>query len=181
MIVKFPQVQKFRIALSGGIDSMVLSNFCLCGRKDFGVIHFNHGTPNASRYEDFVSNYCDILDLNIVVHKFDGEPSEYNWSIWRNKIMSECEVPVYTAHHANDSLESFFMRGSGVSWQNGNIFRPLISVKKKEIIDYANRNGIMWVQDATNYDNSIRRNRIRNVLIPEMIQCGIDPFKFLGL
>lgn len=170
----------FTVAVSGGIDSMVLANFVLKGRKNFDVLHFNHRTECAGIYVHFVEDWCEKHSITLNVHHYPFGPSnELSWSNWRNTVMQNNPRIVLTAHHANDSLESFLMRGKGISPINGNIHRPLLNWKKSNIKDYAIRNNIEYVDDPTNESIEYRRNRIRNVLIPEMVKCGIDPFNLM--
>lgn len=171
--------RQFAIAVSGGVDSMALANFCLEGRKNFSVLYFNHRTKMADQYEEFVKKWCNTHGKPYHIFYFSGSRSEKNWADWRNSIMQNWGSPVLTAHHYNDSLESYFMRGSRIEWRNGNVFRPLIRAKKAEILKYATRKNLTWIEDPTNQDNTIRRNKIRNVLIPQMVECGIDPFKLM--
>ena len=180
MKVLLPKLEKpFAVAVSGGVDSMALMNFCYEGRKKFHVVHFNHGTEKADKYEEFVVDWCRHLKIDVCIRYYCGEPKELYWANWRNEIMQKWRDPVFTAHHANDSLESYLMRGKKISYQNGNIYRPLIEAKKQDILDYAKRKDLEWIEDPTNKDNSIRRNKIRNVLIPQMVECGIDPFNLM--
>ncbi len=82
-----------------------------------------------------------------------------------------------TAHHRDDQNETVLMnlvrgggvRGlSGIPKSRGQIFRPLLDIKKREILDYANENEIPFVEDTTNAENQFLRNRVRNQLIPKM-------------
>ncbi len=186
MKVKLPRTP-FTVAVSGGIDSMALANFVLNGKKDFDVLHFNHGTKNADRYEEFVGKWCEKHDKQMVVFRYsDAEPSgcenlEFAWSMWRNEVMQGFPRIVLTAHHANDSLESFLMRGSRIAYINGNIMRPLIGWKKSDIYSYASRHDLEYVIDPTNSSSEFRRNRIRNELIPLMVDCGVNPFNLMDM
>ncbi len=189
MKVQLPRMP-FTVAVSGGIDSMVLANFVLKGKKHFDVLHFNHGTANADRYEDFVGKWCESNHISMITFHYsperDEDPlgvenSEFAWSKWRNGIMQGFPRLVLTAHHANDSLESFLMRGSKIAFSNGNILRPLIGWKKSDVRDYAARNCIEYMIDPTNSSDEFRRNRIRNSLIPLMIDCGVNPFNLMDM
>tara|TARA_A100001011_G_scaffold400651_1_gene517215 strand:- start:51291 stop:52430 length:1140 start_codon:yes stop_codon:yes gene_type:complete len=82
---------------------------------------------------------------------------------------------ILTAHHMNDSMESFFInlsRGSGIDGligipeNNGKILRPFINFEKTEILKYAKKNKIKWREDASNQSNIYLRNKIRNELVP---------------
>lgn len=177
---------KIYLSLSGGIDSMVLAHFLINGKKDFSVIHFDHRTKHGERARIFVKRFC--LEQNIQCKVYDyleENGTEFGWSEWRRKILTGSYIigpsyPVLTAHHKDDSLESFLMRGNPILYQYMNIYRPLLATSKQEIRDYASNNGVKCVEDPTNSDpESGLRNKIRNELIPMMRECKINPYRFL--
>lgn len=172
--------KKFYLACSGGVDSMVLMNLFVKGKKDFKVIHFDHNTEYGQKARKFVEEICRQYEIRLVTYKYPRKKSsELLWSQWRNSIMQVVNAPVLTAHHLNDSLESFLMRGSPISYKKGNILRPLINCPKKAILQYAQHNKLVWLDDPSNMDSSYRRNKIRNELIPLMIECGINPLNLV--
>ncbi len=84
---------------------------------------------------------------------------------------------IAVAHHADDQAETVLfnlMRGSGLKGLAGmrakrdNIIRPLLGVSRKDIIGYLKRNNISYVDDSTNFENDHTRNRLRNIIIPEL-------------
>lgn len=172
---------KIYLSLSGGIDSMVLAHFLINGKKDFSVIHFNHGTPYGNKASLFVEKFCFDEDIPCVIYNYKGENnSEYEWAEWRKNVLVSLQYPVLTAHHKDDSLESLLMRHYPISYLNRNIYRPLLETTKQEIRDYASNNGVKYVEDPTNSDpESGLRNKIRNELIPLMRECKINPYRFL--
>lgn len=92
------------------------------------------------------------------------------------------------AHHSNDRVETILFnlfRGTGITgmsslpaysrfygkrnhYPNGGIFRPLIQIKKESIYQYADKTGLIWIEDETNADTKHTRNWIRNVIIPQL-------------
>ena len=83
---------------------------------------------------------------------------------------------ILTAHHLDDKIETFFhnlARGTKLTWlinmteSSGAILRPLLHLEKNKILDYLNENNLEYKIDETNKDNSITRNKLRNVIIPE--------------
>ena len=93
---------------------------------------------------------------------------------------------ILTAHHLNDSLESFIInisRGSGldgltgVPMLNGKIKRPLIDFEKQEIINYAKNKNLRWREDSSNNSNSYLRNKVRNNIINELEDLEGNFFK----
>ena len=92
---------------------------------------------------------------------------------------------ILTAHHINDSLETFLInisRGSGLDGLvgipsiNKKIKRPLIDFEKKDIMEYATTNNLTWREDSSNSSNSYLRNQFRNKIIPELEKLEGDFF-----
>jgi len=168
-----------RVAVSGGVDSVTL--FDLTSRKkNFEVIilHFDHKTPYAKRARVLVENLARTTNTQIEIFEYGGsEQTEFAWSNWRNEIMLAFETEVQTAHHMDDSTESYLMRHTLIAPQKQNIKRPFIAQKwsKNKILEYANRKNLSWLDDPTNNSSCSRRNKIRNELIPLLKECGINP------
>lgn len=179
-VVSIPK-SKFYLAYSGGVDSSTLFHFFRNGHKNFEVIHFDHGTDYGKKARNLVEQNCLRAGIKYITLEYTGEPSEVNWSIWRNNIMQNMDYPVLTGHHLNDSIESYLMRLSPISPINGNVIRPLITATKEEIVKYAESNNLIWLDDPSNKDSSYKRNKIRNELIPLMKECGIDPLNLMRL
>ena len=78
---------------------------------------------------------------------------------------------IVTAHHEDDNIETIlfnFIKTTGykgligIPKSSNKILRPLINIKKREILSYAKKNNIIWRDDESNYDNKYVRNKIRN-------------------
>ena len=90
---------------------------------------------------------------------------------------SDCRALIAVAHHADDQAETVLLnllRGSGLKGLAGmrarrdNIIRPLLSVSRADILNYLKSHGISYVDDSTNFENEHTRNRLRNIIIPEL-------------
>ena len=144
------------------------------------------------------SDFCRNLGVNFTVTELgDGEVDSYartnksgieaSARILRYQALisqahiSECPY-IMTAHHADDALETVLMsllRGgslrsygginSKVSMGDITVFRPFLKVSKKNISDYAEKNGIVYSTDSTNKDLKYTRNFVRNALIPHIL------------
>lgn len=92
---------------------------------------------------------------------------------------------VAVAHHADDQAETILMnliRGGGMQglsgmdwctdWPDVRIVRPLLAIKRREIVDFNHRYNLTWVEDTTNQDQTMRRNRIRHEIIPILTQLN---------
>ena len=190
----FPYLLKERciICCSAGVDSVVLFHLMLSVNKNILVAHCNFKLRGveSDKDEEFVMTLCKENSIKFYSKSFDTKKIKENSNnsiqmIARDlryeffdKISNELKINhILTAHHLNDSLESFIInisRGSGldgltgVPMLNGKIKRPLIDFEKKEIIDYAKDKNLRWREDSSNKLNSYLRNRVRNNIISEL-------------
>ena len=190
------------LTVSGGVDSMVmLSLFVRCGYTT-GVAHCNFQLRGTESDEDEVlvreeAARCGVPFYN---RRFEtaaemertGESMEmaarrlrYAW--FDELSRAEGYTAVAIAHHADDSIETFFinlLRGTGlrgltgISTQVGKIIRPLLFASRREILEYAAANHIPYREDSSNRSTKYLRNKIRLGLIPRIRE--INP-KFTSL
>lgn len=190
------QTGKFLIAVSGGVDSMLLLDVISKSNIDkssYSVVHFDHGIRDES-VEDaiFVKNKCDEYGIKCFVglsRKLKGNNNleklarEARWSYFENVANINGYDTVLTAHHLNDYVENYIIgniRGIDIKscimpklWKNNNVFRfkPfLMDLSKEQIIKEATRRKLEWKEDITNGDNHHLRNMVRNNIIPEMMK-----------
>lgn len=181
---------KLILALSGGIDSMVLADLLLRAKVDFVAAHCNFHLrgEESDGDERFVKEFAEKNGLTIYVKHFDTVQyaTEHGVSIemaardlrysWFEELRQQLNYDyIAVAHHADDQLETFFinlLRGAGIRGLkgmrpvNGNIIRPLLDVSREEIHQYAMDNGIQWREDHTNAETQFLRNKIRHELLP---------------
>ena len=188
----FPNLkeEKLLLAISGGVDSMVLCDLFDRLNFRFALAHcnFNLRGEMSDQDEAFVQKEALKRKKEIYTVSFDTKDfaQKHKVSIqmaarelrynWFQEIVAKNEFDyLLTAHHADDSLETFFInlsRGTGVdgligipentSW----LIRPLLPFAKNEIKTYANKNGLAWREDHSNEDTKYLRNKIRKELIP---------------
>ncbi len=174
---------KYIIAVSGGIDSVVLLHY-LQKLPDLQLIvaHVDHGIRhNSSKDATFVANLAQQYGLMYeeIRYELGARSSEDKARQARyeflHKIRQKHQAQaVITAHHANDVVETMMinlMRGTGwrglCSLKNTHdLVRPLLSFKKADIIKYAQQHNLKWKEDSTNEDDKYLRNRIRKYLLP---------------
>ena len=181
---------KVILALSGGIDSMVLADLLLKTKVEFVAAHCNfHLRGNESDGDDwFVRKFAEKRGIQCFVKHFETEKYAANHGIsiemaardlrytWFEQLRQQLGYDkIAVAHHADDQAETFFinlLRGAGLNGlkgmkpQNGVIIRPLLWASREQIRQYAVENHIVWREDHTNVESVYLRNKIRNQLLP---------------
>ena len=186
------------LAISGGVDSIVLLHLCLQVNIPVILAHANFQLrgEESNRDEDFVNQLATQHQLPIHVKRFDTKAytiehklstqvaaRELRYS-WFNDLTLDLsngegkkakQLYIATAHHADDNVETVlinFFKGTGISGLHGilpkqkNIIRPLLFATKKEILDYAKKENLKWVEDSSNATDTYTRNAVRHQLIP---------------
>ena len=186
----FLKGKKLLLAVSGGIDSMVLMRLCIEMKMDISVAHCNFSLrgDESDADEDFVKSQTDKLQIPIFIKKFDtkkiAEKEKSSIQVvarnlryeWFNTLLINNDYDyILTAHHLDDSLETFlinFTRGSGLNGltgipqQNVSIVRPLLPFSRTEIEIFANENKVEWREDSSNASDKYLRNKLRHDVIP---------------
>ena len=188
--IPFLNGKKLLLATSGGIDSMVMLALCHQLKLDIRVAHCNFQLrgDESDQDEKFVKSQCEKLDILFFVNHFETKKfaEAQNLSIqvvarnlrydWFNTLLINYNYDyIVTAHHLDDSLETFlinFTRGSGLDGligipnQNGNIIRPLLPFSRSEIETFAKENAIQFREDSSNASYKYLRNKMRHAVIP---------------
>ncbi|MCC7431255.1 tRNA lysidine(34) synthetase TilS [bacterium] len=179
------------IAVSGGADSVTLLSLAnIFFTQKPCVIHVNHLLRGEESNQDeiFVREICEKLELKFFSKKCEvlafAEKNklgieeaarilryEFLNEIWQKENLKM----IFTAHHKNDNVETFFLKfliGSsfenlkGIPQKRGFFFRPLLDFSKNEILDFAEKNGLSFRKDSSNDQNNFLRNKIRNEILP---------------
>lgn len=180
------------MACSGGLDSVVLAHLCASYNLDFSLAHCNFKLRHeeSDKDEDLVRKLGEQLGKEIFVTSFDthGYMAQHRTNLqiaarelrynWFSQIMENHHIKtLVTAHHADDSLETFIInlsRGTGIEGLSGipsltnTISRPLLQFSRTEIKKYAEANAIHWREDASNENTKYLRNNIRHNIIPKL-------------
>ena len=180
------------VALSGGADSVSLLHLMLSFGDEFGfevsAAHVNHMLrgEESERDEQFVRALCEKLSVKLYVHREDVAKGaadncegieEYGRKVRYTFFESLTDGVIATAHTLSDNLETVLLhltRGSALNGLCGippvrdRFIRPLIACTREEIEEYCEKNGIDYVTDSTNKCTDYSRNRIRNLVIPEL-------------
>ena len=163
---------RYVIAISGGVDSAVLTHIFHKLELNFRTVFINHNQKGSKELKQSAQALSDILKLNhkcietdIKIDSSETVMRETRYEVLNDDI-DEKEILV-TAHHRDDKIETFFinlLRGTrlkgltSIALKRKNIIRPLINTSKSQIIEYAKDNDIYFQNDVTNFDNSISRN-----------------------
>ena len=177
------------IALSGGIDSVVLLHFLNSHYPgNIRAVHINHNLSKHSKdWSLFCKELChkqDIefksIDINIKTSSNVEENARKKRYNSLKSELSKNEV-LCTAHHQEDQSETFLLqlfRGSGVaglasmpkkkSFADTFLYRPFLNISKQLIVDYATKNNLDWVEDDSNINLNFKRNLLRLEFIPKL-------------
>jgi tRNA(Ile)-lysidine synthase len=183
----------FMAAVSGGIDSVVLCELCKQSGIPFSIAHCNFKLrgQESERDEQFVRTLGEKYGVEVLVKSFDTEAyaEEKRISIqeaarelryeWFIRLREERQFSAtLLAHHADDNIETLlmnFFRGTGLRGLMGMpgdnldqkfFLRPLLRVRRAEIIQFAKDNRLQWVEDSSNASSKYTRNYFRNELLP---------------
>lgn len=181
MIKRIPR--KITVACSGGIDSMVFTDFLLKGKKDVQLAYFNHDTAFARKSEEFVKQYSENKKIKLYVGRVKGRKEKRSleefWRDERYNFLQNLDSDfIITCHHLDDCVETWLMSAFHgqcklIPYQrNHNIFRPFLMTSKMSIKRYAENKGVKWIQDPSNQLTNFARNRVRHNIMPEVLQIN---------
>ena len=184
---------KVVIGVSTGVDSMVLLDLMLNYTNSKVIItHVNHGKrAQSSEEEKFILEYANSKSIPCYVYhiqkedvsngNFQEEARKIRYNFFKDVMKKENANLLLLAHHLNDDIETIvfrLQRGSNlagyagikdvVKIDEGLIARPLLTVLKKDILEYAIDNNIKYFDDESNFKDEYARNVIRHNDIPEI-------------
>jgi len=190
------QNDKVLVALSGGPDSVFLLHFLLKFRQKYhievGAIHINHMIRGKSAIED--EEFCRKLSVNLNIefstvrknvksfaeqHKISVEEAGriLRYKEFEKALKRTGFNKIATAHNCSDNAETVLLnliKGTGIKGisgippKRGNIIRPILSLKKDEVLEYLNNYGIEFRIDESNTDTDYERNFLRKEIIPQI-------------
>lgn len=188
----FPFLEKSQLLLasSGGIDSMVMVHLFKELGYAIALAHCNFQLRGLESFGDqnFIQEYANANEIPLFLTQFDTEAFakdyklstqiaarelRYNW--FYELLETENYDYILTAHHADDTIETFLInlsRGTGLEGllgipaQNDKIVRPILPFTRAEILAYAKENNIEWREDSSNVSDKYLRNKIRHHVVP---------------
>lgn len=184
------------VALSGGPDSVALLQLLVGLSRSLDLtltaVYLNHGIRKraAAREEKFCSALCERLAVECLVVREDipalalrekkgleETARDFRYALFE-KIVEERHLDkIALGHHADDQVETVLFRLArgtgrsgllGIPHRRGRIIRPLLDLRKDEILNYLNDNGIEYCLDRSNLESKYRRNYLRNKLLPAL-------------
>ena len=187
----FKKSPRLLFGVSGGPDSMALLYVFHKIGAEVTVVHINYGMrgEGSDLDQELVEGFCTEWDFECCSFKLDSSATKgENFQSWarneRYRIFRELKKEfnadaIVTAHHQDDQVETILQklfRGSGpAAWQgmsawDGELFRPLLSFSKQEILNYCENNNVPFRNDESNNESKYARNFIRNELSVELDQ-----------
>lgn len=190
----FSQKDHLLIAVSGGVDSVVLCALCKKAGYNFSIAHCNFQLrgQESDADETFVKSIAEKYTVPFYIQKFDTEKYatknkvsiqvaarelRYHWFKELSSQSTHQPTFIATAHHADDNIETIamnFFKGTGINGlkgilaKNGNIVRPLLFAGKETINGYAIENKLAYREDSSNSSEKYTRNYFRNNLLPAL-------------
>lgn len=187
---------KVLLAVSGGIDSVVMAYLFYRSSIHFGIAHCNFQLRDAESDKDalFVEALANQFKKPFFIKSFDtkkyamknnistqmaARELRYDW--FKKLLKKEGYSSLATAHHVNDSLETAifnFSKGTGISGIRGilpkssNSIRPILFTSKAQIETFANKHQLKWREDSSNQTDDYSRNHIRHNVIPELTKIN---------
>lgn len=184
---------QFLVAISGGVDSVVLAHLCHHAGISFTLAHCNFKLrgEESDRDELLVRELAKGWGVEVEVQTFDTNifAQQHKISIqeaarqlryaWFEEIMKKKPQLKWllTAHHADDNIETLamnFFRGTGIVGltgipsRNGKILRPLLSFSRQQILKVAMENNLSFVEDSSNLKEEYTRNYFRLTVLPSI-------------
>lgn len=180
------------LAISGGVDSVVLLDLLVKAGCRVHLLHVNYHLRGQDSDEDakLVYHFINWYSLSGTFRDFymqnhlnknggnlQAEARKARYDFFQ-KHVTKNDI-LMTAHHFDDQMETFFMhlsRKSGIAGmscmaeKNGNHWRPLLQFRKTDLYQYAHENQLEFREDKSNAENKYLRNLWRNVWIPRMEQ-----------
>lgn len=190
------QDDKILLAVSGGVDSMVMAHLFQEAGYAFGVAHCNFQLRGneSDKDESFVNMWCAEFKIPFHSKRFSTKnyaaengisiqmaARELRYSWFTELLDGQGYSLLATAHHLDDNLETTLLnlvRGTGLSGLRGipvkanRIIRPLLNFTKEEIVVWAKENNVAWREDISNESDEYDRNFVRHEVISKLIQLN---------
>ena len=186
----FSKTDKILLTVSGGMDSIVMCELFHKAGLKFGIAHCNFQLrgDESEGDENFVEELAEKYKVEFHSVSFDtstfAKKNKLSIQVaarqlryqWFEEIREQFDYKyIATAHHQNDSIETFFinlLRGTGIAGLHGilpkqnKIIRPLLFSTREQIEIFAKKSNLKHREDSSNASDKYLRNKIRHQLIP---------------
>lgn len=176
------------VGCSGGVDSMFAAHFLASKRwRKVHLLFVHHRTEASEDALRFLKDHAlsETGAKSFTVEYISSEaPQSSKEEFWRNeryRIFRSTNLPVVTAHHLDDCMETYLfgaLNGTPkvIPYRHANVIRPFLLTRKEQMISWCNRKGVKWVDDKSNLDTRYKRNQIRHNVMPEALKVnpGLD-------
>ncbi|HLF36062.1 MAG TPA: tRNA lysidine(34) synthetase TilS [Cyclobacteriaceae bacterium] len=200
----FSPGDKVLLAVSGGVDSMVMLDLFAKAGFSFGIAHCNFTLrgKESDADEKFIRKFAGRNNYPLHTKRFDTveysrrtgtsiqvAARELRYGFFESVRKKEKYHSIATAHNLNDAAETFLFnlsRGTGISGlrgiavKTGHVIRPLLSATREMIFDYARINNISWREDSSNLSLKYSRNLIRHKVVPVFMKLNPNFLKTLS-
>jgi tRNA(Ile)-lysidine synthase len=192
-----PPDSRVTVALSGGADSVALLHLLAAMRVELAlhvrVVHVNHGLSlNADRWEKFCADACAALGIGFSAvrlrlaraagESLEAQARTARYAAFESAAAASETAIIALAQHADDQAETVLLqllRGAAAKglaampeWRRSRggccYWRPLLQATHKEIVEYARRHGLRWIEDESNADSAYKRNFLRAQVLPRL-------------
>ncbi len=188
----FQSIEKYYVAYSGGLDSTVLLQAMCEAKFPVHAVHVNHHLQTeSSSWQQHCEATCKKLAVPLTIKhaqltKLPQKSLEDSARVARYKLLEEsldAKSALVTAHHQDDVAETLLLqllRGAGPAGlaampeckplTTGVHLRPLLNSSRSELLQYAQKQNLLWINDPSNQDNEFDRNYLRNEVIPKLLE-----------
>ncbi|WP_297332270.1 tRNA lysidine(34) synthetase TilS [Flavobacterium sp.] len=194
----FLEGKRLLLAVSGGVDSMVMATLFKALRYDIALAHCNFSLRGSESDgdENFVNTFAKKNNIPVHITRFDTGAFALDNKVsvqmaarqlrysWFNELLEKHSYDyLLTAHHLDDQIETFlinFTRGTGlegltgIPQQNGRVVRPLLPFSRNDIEQYAQEEALQWREDSSNASDKYLRNKLRHDVVPVLKTLNKD-------
>jgi len=183
-----PEASRIRVALSGGLDSVLLLHVAASCHTNLSALHINHQMqPNHRQTEQLCRHLCrqlsvplDIQRVNVPLGVSGGREDAARAARYQafRRYLGDQDL-LLMAHHADDQAETVLfrlIRGTGVAGLagipagrplgRGALYRPWLGVSRERLNQVARAAGLTWIEDPSNASLKFDRNYLRHAVLP---------------
>lgn len=184
----FDKTKPLIVAVSGGVDSMVLLDVLLKLKYNIIIAHVNHGIREASEKEmNYLKMFAKKHTIGIEIHRIENVPTRnfqhearnIRYEFFKDIANKYKTDQIVLAHHLDDQLETYFMRlihnhnllsmrgmHAIETFDGYTLIRPFLKIEKSELENYAKKGNLTYFEDTSNLDTNYMRNRFRHQFLP---------------